>query len=128
RQYGAKTLYENGLTVTTTLDARLQEIANSTIEHGLRGYDKRHGWRKPTRNVIAEKHTIDGYKDERWMRAMAVGDVVPAVVVTAPPKGAARLRIGSYHADMDKGWAWTHKAGPADLFKPGDLIEVSVQK
>src|SRR5437763_5947240 len=45
KQYGAKTLYENGLTVTTTLDARLQEIANRTIERGLRGYDKRHGWR-----------------------------------------------------------------------------------
>src|SRR5919199_3162363 len=57
RQYGAKVLYENGLTVTTTLDSRLQEIANKTIEHGLRTYDKRHGWRKPTRNVLAEKHT-----------------------------------------------------------------------
>src|SRR6185436_6041704 len=62
KQYGAKTLYENGLTVTTTLDARLQEIANKTIEHGLRSYDKRHGWRKPARNVLAEKHTIEGYK------------------------------------------------------------------
>src|SRR6266542_4293953 len=30
RQYGAKTLYENGLTVTTTLDAHLQDIANKT--------------------------------------------------------------------------------------------------
>ena len=76
KQYGAKTLYENGLTVTTTLDAKLQEIANRTIEHGLRGYDKRHGWRKPARNVLAEKHTIEGYKDERWTRPMAVGDKI----------------------------------------------------
>src|SRR5438445_2679326 len=66
KQYGAKTLYENGLTVTTTLDARLQEIANRTVERGLRGYDKRHGWRHPTRNVLAERHTIEGYKDDRW--------------------------------------------------------------
>src|SRR5712691_3970200 len=36
RQYGAKTLYENGLAVRTTLDASLQEIANRAIEHGLR--------------------------------------------------------------------------------------------
>src|SRR5205085_790706 len=28
RQYGAKVLYENGLTVATTLDARLQDLAN----------------------------------------------------------------------------------------------------
>src|SRR5437868_12124473 len=45
REYGAKALYENGLAVTTTLDARLQDLANKTIEHGLRAYDKRHGWR-----------------------------------------------------------------------------------
>jgi len=38
-------LYENGLSVTTTLDARLQAIANLSLEHGLRAYDKRHGWR-----------------------------------------------------------------------------------
>ena len=59
----------------------LQEAANRAIEHGLRRLDKRHGWRKPTRNVIAERHTIDGFKDERWNRPIAVGDVVPAVVV-----------------------------------------------
>src|ERR671933_1071901 len=39
RQYGAKVLYENGLSVTTTLDSRLQEIANRTLERGLRAYD-----------------------------------------------------------------------------------------
>src|SRR4051812_2124410 len=79
RQYGAKTLYENGLTVTTTLDARLQDIANKTIEHGLRAYDKRHGWRKPTRNVLAEKHTVETARDDRWNRPIAAGDTVPAV-------------------------------------------------
>src|SRR5437868_1699055 len=68
KEYGAKALYENGLTVTTTLDATLQDIANKTIEHGLRAYDKRHGWRKPTRNVLAEMHTIEGYKDDRRTR------------------------------------------------------------
>ena len=87
REYGAKALYENGLSVTTTLDARLQDLANRAIEHGLRRYDKRHGWRKPTRNVLAEGRTIDTVKDDRWRRPMATGDVVPAVVVTAPKSG-----------------------------------------
>ena len=59
RQYGAKVLYEKGLAVTTTLDARLQEIGNKAIEHGLRAYDKRRGWRKPTRNVISDQQTIE---------------------------------------------------------------------
>src|SRR5438445_2885463 len=55
-QYGAKVLYENGLAVRTTLDSRLQEIANRALEHGLRRYDKRHGWRRARRNVVAEGH------------------------------------------------------------------------
>src|SRR5436190_11326748 len=129
RQYGAKVLYENGLAVATTLDARLQEVANKALEHGLRTIDKRHGYRKPRRNVMAEGHTLEGFKDDRWNRPFAAGDVVPAVVITAPKAGAARLRIGRFHADIAKdGFAWTHRASAADLFKPGDLVEVAVTR
>ena len=129
KQYGAKVLYENGLSVTTTLDAALQENANRALEHGLRAYDKRHGYRRPARNVIGDRRTIDSYKDERWNRPINAGDIVPAVVVTAPKAGAARLRIGTYHADLaPAGFAWTHHASSADLFKPGDLIDVMVTK
>src|SRR4051812_28589432 len=129
KEYGAKVLYENGLNVRTTLDAGLQDLANKALEHGLRSYDKRHGWRKPLRNVLDEKHTIDGYKTDRWTRPFAVGDVVPAVVVTAPKSGAARLRLGSMHADLEKaGYAWTRRSSAADLFKPGDLVDVAIAK
>jgi penicillin-binding protein 1A len=128
-QYGAKVLYEKGLAVTTTLDARLQEIGNRALEHGLRAYDKRHGYRKPKRNVVAEGHTVEGYKDDRWARPIAVDDIVPAVVVTAPKSGAARLRVGPYHADLARdGYRWTHRATAAELFTPGDLIEVAIAK
>jgi penicillin-binding protein 1A len=132
RQYGPKVLYENGLSVTTTLDVKLQEIANRSIEWGLRRYDKRHGYRKATRNVLVEGHSIEGFKDERWSRPMVVGDIVPAVVMglgRPAPSGAARLRIGPYYADLTRdGFAWTHRAAAADLFKPGDLIDVAITK
>ena len=129
KEYGAKMLYENGLSVRTTLDGRLQEIANASLERGLRAYDKRHGWRKPTRNVVAEKHTIEGFKDERWTRPIGVGDIVPAVVVTAPKTGAAQLRIGSFRADLERaGFTWTRKTSAADLFAPGDLVDVKIAK
>jgi penicillin-binding protein 1A len=129
RQYGAKILYESGLTVTTTLDARLQELAGRAIEHGLRTYDKRHGWRRPVRNVLTERQTIEDAKEERWTRPIAAGDTVPAIVVTAPKAGTARLRIGRYHADLGRdGYSWTSRAGPEALFKAGDVVEVSVTK
>src|SRR6185295_2332563 len=41
KQYGAKKLYEDGLSVRTTLDVTMQEIANRALEHGLRTIDKR---------------------------------------------------------------------------------------
>jgi len=129
RQYGAKVLYESGLAVTTTLDARLQDLASRAIEHGLRAYDKRHGWRKPLRNVLAEKQTIETARDERWNRPIAPGDTVPAIVVTAPKSGAARLRVGRYHADLTRdGYSWTGRASAEALFTPGDVIDVAVTK
>src|SRR5205085_7169182 len=36
RQYGAKALYEQGLSVTTTLDPELQMAANRAVQNGLR--------------------------------------------------------------------------------------------
>jgi penicillin-binding protein 1A len=129
KQYGAKVLYENGLSVRTTLDVAMQETANKALERGLRRIDKRHGYRKPKRNVVDDRHPIEAYKDERWNRPIAPGDVVPAVVETAPKTGAAHLRIGRYHAEMAKdAYTWTRRASAADLFKPGDLIEVAVTK
>jgi penicillin-binding protein 1A len=131
-RYGAKQLYESGLAVTTTLDVGLQEAANRAVAGGLRRLDKRRGFRRPTRNVLAEGHSLEGFKDDRWTRPIAVGDVVPALVsvIGKPaPQGAARLKIGPYHADLGReGFAWTRRSSAADLFHPGDVIEVEVTK
>jgi penicillin-binding protein 1A len=132
KQYGAKTLYESGLSVTTTLDPAMQRDANRALAAGLRALDKRHGYRKPARNVIAEKHTVDGFSTERWNRPIAEGDIVPAVVAAVgkpAPATGARLRIGRYHADLLKeNFAWTGRASAAAFLKPGDLIEVQITK
>ncbi len=131
RQYGAKALYESGLSVTTTLDPVLQRIANHAVENGLRAYDKRHGWRRPTRNIITDAHTVDGYRDDRWSRPIQVGDVVPAAVAALgkpAPAGGARLLIGAYHADLTReGFAWTRRATANDLVSVGDLVDVQIK-
>ncbi len=54
---------------------------------------------------------------------------MPAVVVTAPKTGPARVRFGPFHADLTKdAFSWTRKTSPADLFSPGDLVDVSIVK
>ncbi len=47
QRYGEKALYEGGMSVRTTLDPQLQEIADRALHDGLVAYDRRRGWRGP---------------------------------------------------------------------------------
>ena len=124
--YGAKALYESGLTVRTALDLRLQLAANHAIDRGLRRVDKRRGFRKPRRNVVAEGRTLDNFTDDRWARRMAAGEIVPAVVRSVNAT-SAQLRIGALQGELTKaGIRWTRRTAPSELFKVGDLIDVEL--
>ena len=45
-RYGLS-VYEDGLSVYTTIDSSLQQAATDSINKNLYDYDKRHGWREP---------------------------------------------------------------------------------
>ncbi len=144
QRYGAKRLYESGLSVQTTLDVVLQEAANAALDRGLRALDKRHnGYRKPRRNLLREGHRLEAFTLDRWSRHLAAGDIVPALVTDVAgrvplkaasdgrplPAGSARLRMGRTWVDLPRaGFAWTRKAVAADLLAAGDLIEVRITK
>jgi len=124
--YGAQALYESGLTVKTGLDLKLQQAANLAVDRGLRRVDKRRGFRRPRRNVVAEGHTIDGFKIDRWARRMAPGDIVPAVVRSVDDT-TAQLRIGDLDAELTRaGMLWTNRKWPKEILKAGDLIDVAI--
>ena len=125
-RYGAKALYESGLTVQTGLDMKMQEAANRALDAGVRRVDHIHGFRKPRRNVLEERHTVEGFKHPRWDRPFAVADIV-AAVVTAVDATSIDLRAGSYRLTIDrKGFAWTRRTNPTQLVKPGDLVEAKL--
>jgi len=131
QKYGADALYEAGLRVQTTLDADLQMAANTAIDRGLRAVDKRRsGYRRATRNVVAEGHDIASFTMPRWSQPLHAGDIVPAVVTAVPARGAkasAKVRIGPYTLDFPpSSWSWSRRSA-ADLFRMGDLIEVQVR-
>lgn len=82
-RYGEEQLYKGGLSVRTTLDPRLEAIADRTLRAGLEAYDRRHGWRGPLsripagtdwRGALAAMTSEPGV--ERWQRAVviALGD------------------------------------------------------
>ena len=61
-RYGEKALYENGLTIRTGLDAKLQTTANAALDAGLRRLDKERGvYRKPAHNLVDENKSIEKY-------------------------------------------------------------------
>ncbi len=126
-RYGAKALYESGLSVSSSLDVGLQRAANGAVDHGLRRIDKRRGFRDPERNVIAEGQEPDTFADPRWAQRLEPGNIVPAVVLDVD-RDRARLRIGPYRAELDpEGFAWTRRASAAELFEVGDLIETRIE-
>ena len=124
--YGAGSLYEDGLEVHTTLDARMQAAANAAVERQLRVLDKRHGYRPPTRNVVEDGDTLADYSHRRWRSGMAEGDVVPAVV-TGTDDGAIQARLGRYTTTLSHdAFAWTRRQTGAELVTPGDLIDFQI--
>jgi penicillin-binding protein 1A len=133
-RYGATRLYQGGLVVHTSLDARLQRAAEQAFDAGLRRIDKRRGLRKPAHNVIADGKTVEDYRHDRWTRPITPGAIVPAVVVATGGPDAARsvaagsllLKAGKYFIEVPKaGYAWTRKPSP-DFVKVGDLVEVQI--
>ncbi|WP_119167232.1 penicillin-binding protein 1A [Algihabitans albus] len=52
--FGDDGVYEGGLSVRTTVDPRLQAIADRALRSGLVAYDRRHGYRGPVASIDAE--------------------------------------------------------------------------
>ena len=144
REYGVARLYEEGLTVHTTLDARLQQAANKAVQAGLRVHDKRYGFRPPARNILADESddrepadVLATFGHSRWVFAMNVGDIVPAVV-TAVNREAMQVRFGPYAARVvpkglrvlpsgqTEGFRGIGGTAADQLVTPGDLIEVKI--
>jgi len=147
KEYGVTRLYEEGLSVHTTLDARLQAAANKAVADGLRAHDKRRGFRTPEHNILddaeveigteAAAEALAAYERSRWVFAMAAEDIVPAVV-TSVDSDAIQVRFGPYTTTVvPKGLRALSSGGsegfrgigrtPADqLVRPGDLIEIKI--
>jgi penicillin-binding protein 1A len=133
-RFGEDGLYEGGLSVRTTLDPRLQAIADDVLRKGLVIYDRRHGWRGPIASIA-----IDG----GWLGRLRM---------VKPPNGigtwllAAVLEVAEDRAEIGvengnagtiplsqlkwaRAWREGQRRGPSikragDVFKVGDVIMV----
>jgi penicillin-binding protein 1A len=133
-RYGEGGLYKGGLSVRTTLDPKLQAIADRVLRDGLIAYDRRHGWRGPLSK---------GVNPAGWTQALAALAVPPgagawqlAAVLKLDGdgadiglKGGARGRIHFAELAWARPWLPDQRVGasprrPADVLTVGDVILV----
>lgn len=134
--YGAKTVFEDGLSVRTTIDPAMQEYAYKALHDGLLTYDKRHGWRGPIAKIDTGKSWQENLKQVQ--KPSALEDWQMAVVLKAKNSLASiGLEDGTKASIPVANMKWARKylsangLGPSikktsDVLNAGDVIAVSV--
>jgi len=128
KQYGTEAVHEKGLRVYTTLNLRLQALAEKALRQGLHDYDKRHGWRGPVTNIISNPPTLpsgllatlETYTHPDWRHPLEPGKLVHGLVVEVKADHAL-VRFGEQTARVVAAdCAWTGKK-ITEVFAPGDV-------
>jgi len=124
----------DGYVIRTTIDSRMQALANHALRSKLEEYDHRHGYRGPEAQVAlpqpatpaALQKALSGYND--------VSGLYPAIVTEvgdddaeAYVQGGETIKLSV--ADMKWAMGFARKAktggkGAASILQPGDIIRV----
>lgn len=122
-RYGGDALNQ-GLHVFTTIDATAQNAANLAVRAGLLDYDRRHGWRGAEDEVDIGTETDPAALAAHLDGAMAVGGLLPALVVSADAQKATVVLRGGEEVELaGDAVRWTRKT-PAQLFERGDIVRL----
>ena len=133
-RYGERKLYEGGLSVRTSMDPKLQALAEKALRDGLMAYDRRHGWRGP----LGKLPTGEG-----WASRLAtipvpagIGSWQVALVLGMDDKAAdvgfadgSRGQIPMAQMTWARQWKKDQLLGPPvrqpkDVLQPGDVVAV----
>jgi penicillin-binding protein 1A len=126
--YGVEELYRGGLKVYSTLDIEIQQITEGALQRGLRRFDKRRGFRKPSRNLVAEGLDPETYRDASWSNEPYVADrLYPAVVLDVTPEQLT-VRLNNDRIQLaPETWGWTRRKTLTDSLQRGDVVHVLQQ-
>ena len=97
---GGEAAVESGITVTTTLDGHLQELARTSLERGLEDLDARQGFRGPSGHLTGKPLDLRRY-DLVKANAASVGEsaIVEGIVTRVEPD-AANVKLGHLFVDV----------------------------
>lgn len=117
-RYGADALYGGGLSVRTSLDPRLQDIAERALQNGLVAYDRRHGWRGPVKKTGTTENWQQVLKDEPAPIGMLGTWRLAMVLDTSTGLTEIGFSDGSKGSLTDDSMTWS-KSKP---LRAGDII------
>jgi penicillin-binding protein 1A len=129
KKYGMEAVQEKGLRAYTTLDVRLQRMAEQALRRGIEVDDKRRGWRDPETNILKDRSlgraarsaALQAYSHEDWKKPLLPGSSAHGLVMEAKAEHAV-VRFGSLTARLTlPDFSWTGKIRADQLFAPGDV-------
>ncbi|HEX7324632.1 MAG TPA: penicillin-binding protein 1A [Rhodanobacteraceae bacterium] len=126
--------FTDGYVIRTTVNGRLQELADHALWSRLEDYDHRHGYRGPTAHVTLPDPATPAALAKVLANYNALSGLLPAVV-TSVDAAAARVYVQGGQtiklpvADMRWALGYAHKAatggkGAASILRAGDVIRV----
>lgn len=115
KTYGDEALYRGGLSVRTSLDPKLQTIAEKALRNGLMSYDRKRGWRGP----IGRATDIKDFKTTLKNIPPPPG-IIPEwrIAMVLSPKGSIGFSDGSEGKLAPDDIKWTG----SNPLKSGDII------
>lgn len=148
-RYGAKTLYEGGLSVRATLNPQLQLYARSALQNGLIKFDQNYGWRGAYKTISINGDwgvalsDIPAFSDlPEWKLAVVLSAGNNSVTIGLQPEqqlsgvlSSKRVKGTINASDMKWAYRLIDKNGrrstansPAGVLKQGDVIFVEKKK
>jgi penicillin-binding protein 1A len=132
--------YTAGYRVFTTIDARLQRVAQQAVIDGIRTYDRRHGYRGPEQQFPPTEDTEPPW--ERWREVLAetppIAGLSPAIVTAVDDEGVSILLpdersgriawengIRSARPYVSEDVRGPAPASPGEVLAVGDLIRTT---
>jgi len=120
RDFGSDRLYSDGLLVGTTLDARIQNAAETALRDGLMRLDRRRGWRGALRHGVST--LIEGEEIDRLAGRNPDPGNWQAGLVEAAAANEARVRTSAGPLQIGRaGIAWTGRKNVSDVLRAGDI-------
>ena len=128
-KFGVENLYQRGLKVYTTLDLRMQQAAETVLQRWLRAWDRRRGFRRPTRNIAAEGLDPENYKDQSWSADPYVTDKLYAAVVMVVNGKGLVVRVNRDQLALPpSSFKWTQHDTMQGILKRGDIVYVRLRE